>query len=170
MAALFTTPAIHAGNDPSIKWRPLQIGDYDRGYLRLLGQLTKAPEVPVSLWEETFRKMQSTGLYFTVVAEDTATNKIVAAATLLAEHKFIRGCGLVGHVEDVVVDKIARGKSLGLKVIEHLKDVAIKIGCYKLILDCSQDNVKFYERCGLKVKELQMAIYFPENEARRPKL
>lgn len=27
------------------------------------------------------------------------------------EYKFIRGCGLVGHVEDVVVDKSARGKS-----------------------------------------------------------
>uniref|UniRef100_A0A6T8N8Z3 Glucosamine 6-phosphate N-acetyltransferase n=1 Tax=Hemiselmis andersenii TaxID=464988 RepID=A0A6T8N8Z3_HEMAN len=170
MAALFDSPKIHPGSDPSIKWRPLQIGDYDRGYLRLLGQLTKAPEVPLSLWEETFQKMRSSGLYFTVVAEDVSTGKIVACATLLAEHKFIRGCGAVGHVEDVVVDKVARGKSLGLKVIEHLKDVARAIGCYKLILDCSQDNVKFYERCGLKVKELQMAVYFPENEGRRPKL
>lgn len=59
---------------------------------------------------------------------------------------------------------------MGLKVIEHLKHIATETGCYKLILDCSQDNVKFYEKCGLKVKELQMAIYFPENEGRRPKL
>jgi hypothetical protein len=41
-------------------------------------------------------------------------------------------------------------------VIEHLKHISRETGCYKLILDCSQDNVKFYERCGLKVKELQV--------------
>mmetsp|Transcript_7403 Transcript_7403/g.18497 ORF Transcript_7403/g.18497 Transcript_7403/m.18497 type:complete len:170 (-) Transcript_7403:124-633(-) len=168
--SLFDFPKLKGDAEGGILWRALHIGDYDKGYLRLLSQLTKAPEVAHGMWLEQFEKMRKSGCYFIVVAEQLSTHKIVACSTLLMEHKFIRGCGLVGHVEDVVVDKNVRGKSLGLKVIEHLKFIAKEMGCYKLILDCSQDNVKFYERCGLKVKELQMAIYFPENEARRPKL
>ena len=44
--------------DSGITWRPLHVGDYDRGYLRLLGQLTKAPEVSVEQWTSTFEKMR----------------------------------------------------------------------------------------------------------------
>ena len=29
-------------------------------------------------------------------------------------------------------------------------------GCYKVILDCSEDNVPFYNKCGLTKKEVQM--------------
>lgn len=29
-------------------------------------------------------------------------------------------------------------------------------GCYKVILDCSEDNIAFYQKCGLERKEVQM--------------
>ncbi len=29
-------------------------------------------------------------------------------------------------------------------------------GCYKVILDCAEHNVAFYEKCGLTKKEVQM--------------
>lgn len=38
--------------------------------------------------------------------------------------------------------------------------MAKEIGCYKVILDCSEGNVGFYERCGLVRKEVQMVKYF----------
>lgn len=31
-----------------------------------------------------------------------------------------------------------------------------ELGCYKVILDCSEDNVPFYQKCGLVKKEVQM--------------
>lgn len=34
--------------------------------------------------------------------------------------------------------------------------LAQELGCYKVILDCSEDNVPFYEKCGLTRKEVQM--------------
>jgi glucosamine-phosphate N-acetyltransferase len=39
------------------------------------------------------------------------------------------------------------------------------VGCYKVILDCSEKNVPFYEKCGFTVKEKQMVVYFEENDA-----
>lgn len=33
---------------------------------------------------------------------------------------------------------------------------AKEAGCYKVILDCAENNVAFYEKCGLTRKEVQM--------------
>jgi len=40
-----------------------------------------------------------------------------------------------------------------------LTDTAKEAGCYKIILDCSEDNAPFYEKCGLSRKEIQMVKY-----------
>ena len=53
--------------------------------------------------------------YQIFVVEETGKKKIVATATLILEKKFIRGCGLAGHIEDVVVDESVRGQKLGLR-------------------------------------------------------
>jgi hypothetical protein len=41
-------------------------------------------------------------------------------------------------------------------VVSDLLEFSKAAGCYKTILDCSEDNVPFYEKCGLKKKEVQM--------------
>jgi glucosamine-phosphate N-acetyltransferase len=48
-----------------------------------------------------------------VVIEEPTTGRIVASGSLLVERKFIRQCGLVGHIEDIVVHDSQRGKNLG---------------------------------------------------------
>lgn len=35
-------------------------------------------------------------------------------------------------------------------------EVCRQQGCYKVILDCSEANQAFYEKCGLTRKEVQM--------------
>jgi len=85
--------------------------------------------------------------------------KIIATATLLIELKFIRQCGKCGHIEDVVVDQNYRGLRLGVRVVEALITAAKESGCYKVILDCSEGNAVFYEKCGLVRKEIQMVRY-----------
>ena len=45
---------------------------------------------------------------------------MVAAGTLLTELKFIRGCGRVGHIEDVVVDASCRGLKLGQRCVSGM--------------------------------------------------
>ncbi|EFJ49388.1 hypothetical protein VOLCADRAFT_47170, partial [Volvox carteri f. nagariensis] len=82
--------------------------------------------------------------------------RVIATAAMIVEIKFIHNCGKVGHIEDVVVDPAYRGKKLGLKLISALVDTAREAGCYKTILDCSEDNAPFYEKCGLTRKGVQM--------------
>lgn len=45
-----------------------------------------------------------------------------------------------------------RGLGLGKLLIDTLLRLGDVVGCYKVLLDCSDDNVPFYERCGMQVK------------------
>jgi len=145
--------------DQDLFFRPLQSDDYERGFNELLGQLTVS-DVSKSKFDQRFAEMQAAGdVYYVLVCEDKRTNKLAAAGTVVVEKKFLRAGGLCGHIEDIVVDGNYRGKNLGIRLIEHLKAISIKVGCYKIILDCSEKNVAFYEKCGFKRKEVQMALY-----------
>jgi glucosamine-phosphate N-acetyltransferase len=88
-----------------------------------------------------------------------STSKIVACGTLLIERKFIHNCGTLGHVEDIVVATEQRGTGLGKLLIEQLKYLALKHGCYKITLDCDAKNERFYAKTEFETKGLQMCIY-----------
>lgn len=140
--------------------RDLEAGDYHKGYLQLLSQLTKVGDYDEATFKARFDEMSKrSDTYKVVIIEDLDKRQIIATATLVVELKFIRGCAKCGHVEDVVVDSTYRGLRLGLRVIEALMAAAQELGCYKVILDCSEDNVPFYEKCGLTRKEVQMVKY-----------
>ena len=42
---------------------------------------------------------------------------------------------------------------------------AKEAGCYKAILDCGEERVPFYEKCGLARKEVQMVRLFHPHSA-----
>jgi glucosamine-phosphate N-acetyltransferase len=90
--------------------------------------------------------------YFVVVVEETAQQRVVGAATLVAEQKFIRGASLAGHVEDVVTDASMRGRGVGKVLMEALLLLSRHVGCYKTLLDCDEKNVPFYAQFGFKPK------------------
>lgn len=83
-----------------------------------------------------------------------------AAATLLIEHKLLHNARSVGHIEDVVVDKESRGRGYGKVLIRFLVAMAQKQNCYKVILDCSDNNIGFYKQCGLELLGNEMGVYF----------
>ena len=94
-----------------------------------------------------------------IVIEDRKLRTIIGAGSVILEMKFIRNTGICGHIEDIVVDKTYRGKNLGLRVIQLLKELAYANECYKVILDCEDHNQKFYEKCGFHRKGVEMACY-----------
>jgi len=144
--------------------RLLEIDDYFRGYLPLMAQLSKLNYESITLeqFKNQYNKLNlntisSRSLIY--VIEDN--NKIVASGTILIEYKFIRDLGSVGHIEDIVVDSNYRNKGLGIYLINFLINLCEQLGCYKIILDCSNDLKKFYtNKCGLEEKDTHMVKYF----------
>jgi glucosamine-phosphate N-acetyltransferase len=102
-----------APGEPWLKVRPLQDGDYRRGFLQSLAQLTSVGEVSESQFLNRFAHMRASGDYYVTVIEDLRSNKIIGSASLVLEQKFIHGCAVRGRLEDVVVDDTYRGKQLG---------------------------------------------------------
>lgn len=134
--------------------------DIHHSYYELLGQLTQIDAKRMS-HEKTLDFLDSLDNHHSIfVVEQESTKEIVASGTLFIEKKLIRNYGKVGHIEDIVVHEKMRGYGLGKKMIDHLSEESKKMGCYKTILDCSDENVGFYEKCGYKQKGAQMAKYF----------
>ncbi|XP_057999612.1 glucosamine 6-phosphate N-acetyltransferase-like [Hevea brasiliensis] len=141
--------------------RKLEKSDKSKGFIELLQQLTVCDSISEKKFEERFQEINSYGNdHIVCVIEDDQSGKIIATGSVFIERKFIRNCGKVGHIEDVVVDSTARGRQLGKKIIGFLTDHAHSMGCYKVILDCSIENKAFYEKYGFKQKEIQMVKYF----------
>ncbi|KAJ1500746.1 hypothetical protein HMI55_003750, partial [Coelomomyces lativittatus] len=41
-------------------------------------------------------------------------------------------------------------------VLNALTSIGKKVGCYKIILNCAENNITFYEKCGFVKKEVEM--------------
>jgi len=80
---------------------------------------------------------------------------IVGVASLHIIEKLTRKMGLI---EDVAVDSNYRGKGIGIKLIQNLTSEAKNMGCDKIVLSSSKDNISFYEKSGFKVNEIQMVL------------
>jgi glucosamine-phosphate N-acetyltransferase len=137
-----------------LNFRRLEKADYDKNYLELLKQLTTVGDVSQEKYETTVNKM---GAEVWVVEFE---GKIIASVSLLLEQKIIHECGIVGHLEDVVVDKDYRKYGLGKFIIERIIKIAKERGCYKLIGDCKSELLGFYEKNGFESKCVQISIYF----------
>ena len=113
--------------------RSLCLEDYDRGYLSLLSQLTSVGEITREEWEARWHQLRdSNSTYYVIVVEDRSLARVVGAATLVRERKFIHSCGSVGRLEDVVVSDDYRGKQLGKLLVTTASLLAVKLGCYKV--------------------------------------
>ncbi|EIW66865.1 hypothetical protein TREMEDRAFT_34108 [Tremella mesenterica DSM 1558] len=135
--------------DDDLFLRPLASTDNARGHIELLTVLTSAPALSQQTYASTFQELKAAlNTYFVIVIVQRSTDKIVGCGSLVVERKFLRNAGLVGHIEDIAVSKSMQGRKLGLKIINTLEDIGKGVGCYKIILDCSQSNIPFYEKCG----------------------
>lgn len=131
-----------------LRFRPLEISDYDKGYAQLISQLTKVGTLDEETFQRQFKAMKATGCHYVFVIEDLDKHLIIANATLLIEHKFTHSTAQRGRVEDVVVHNDYRGQRLGLVMLETLTMLGKKLGCYKISLDCTPDMASYYKKFG----------------------
>ena len=93
---------------------------------------------------------------FCLVAKNKK-DEIMGTSTLHIIEKIDRRIGLI---EDVVVSKKFRGKSVASSIIKKLISISKKEGCYKTILNTDSKTEPFYEKLGFAQKNFQMEIRF----------
>ena len=141
--------------------RNIESSDY-KDHLNLYKQLTiiNPNEITIDMYEEFVNNLNNSHQIIGII--DRYTNKLIGTATIFIENKLIHNMGKVGHIEDVVIDEKYKGNGLGKDIVFYATSIAKKNGCYKVILDCSDDNIGFYIKSGYIKKGNQMALYFSE--------
>jgi glucosamine-phosphate N-acetyltransferase len=124
-------------------------------YLELLSHLTDAPDMPLHTFVENVHAICHMGTILVCRLE----GRVIGTGTLVCEPKLIHGGRFVGHIEDVVVHPDYRGQHVASTLLRMLVDEATARNCYKVILDCSAENIAFYEKNGFVQKNVQMAKY-----------
>jgi len=129
--------------------REIKKKDLTREYFELLDQLSPYP-IDRSDFVFSNEALYNFGIYqrnanHTILVA-LHNDIIIGTGAILIEYK-IRG-KICAHIEDVVVDNMYRGNRTGKLLIEELIKIAKHYKCYKVILDCSKENVPFYEKCG----------------------
>ena len=142
--------------------RTLDINDYGKNYLKLLSQLSsldikKVTKLQFVSWVEEVKANKN---HFIFIIENLNNDEIITSGTLLIEPKLINNFGLVGHIEDIIVDKRYRQLGLGKIIVSYLIEHSKILNCYKVMLNCSNNYTKFYQKLGFEKKDNGMAIYF----------
>jgi NDP-sugar pyrophosphorylase family protein len=115
--------------------------------LDCLSQLTKTPYVDHKILLEHISDSPNRGKYTHVVKFD---HRIIGLGSIIIENKIIRNMSSVGHIEDIVIHKDFRKYGMAKKLLNQLIDIGKQNNCYKIILNCSEEVIGFYEKVGFK--------------------
>jgi RimJ/RimL family protein N-acetyltransferase len=125
--------------------RNIEYDDFDKGYMDLMFEFTNY-QYPIT--KENFINFIDTQKnYKTIVIYSDKEKRIIGAGTIIIVHKIHNNP--IGQIEDVIISEKYRNNGFGKQIIEKLIDIGKnECKCYKIILNCLEKNIKFYENCG----------------------
>ena len=138
--------------------REIEQADLEKGFFQTLSNLAILGRIRDDLEQakKILQEIKSYPLYKIFVAVKNDDAEIIGSITLLIEQKFIHDGGKSGHIEDVVTRKEYEGIGVGSALVSTALAFAREKNCYKVILDCSEKNVPFYEKIGFRRNEISM--------------
>lgn len=138
--------------------REIEQADLEKGFFQTLSNLTILGRIRDDLEQakKILQEIKSYPLYKIFVAVKNDNAEIIGSITLLIEQKFIHDGGKAGHIEDVVTRREYEGIGIGSALVSAALAFAREKNCYKVILNCSEKNVPFYEKIGFRRNEISM--------------
>jgi glucosamine-phosphate N-acetyltransferase len=140
--------------------REIKEEDFSNGFFETLSNLSEVGIISnkIDQAKEILKRISKDKNYKIIIAEDKENHQVIGTATLLIEQKFIHNGGKAGHIEDVVTRKEYEGRGIGKEIMKELITIAKENGCYKIILDCDEKVIKFYEKIGFRKHSLMMRM------------
>jgi glucosamine-phosphate N-acetyltransferase len=142
--------------DPNIQIKELEDHHLINSFFDTLSNLT---EIGIDVYNKEFsRKIfekikKADNIKIFVAIKDL---DIVGSITAIIEQKFVHNGGKICHIEDVVTRKGFEKLGIGSILVEKVLELAIQEKCYKVILNCSEYNSKFYEKLGFYKHDVGM--------------
>ncbi len=120
---------------------------FNESFFETLRNLVDSPTLDQEKMKDVLTKMHK---QWTVILVAVNEHGIIGTTGLLIEQKFIRWWVLAGHIEDVAVRKWFEGKGIAGALLTRAIEIAKEKWCYKIILDCGEKMIPFYEKFGFK--------------------
>jgi glucosamine-phosphate N-acetyltransferase len=141
------------------------INNIKNQYLDLLKHLTVVEDMSDDSFINKINEISATGDIIICYNRDIEDQNIViiGSGTIIYEPKIIHGGRYVGHIEDIVTNKMYRSFGIAKKILEILVSLGNKKNCYKIILDCKDNLIDFYKKNHFKNTGQQMSLYFKSN-------
>ena len=142
--------------DPNIQVKELEDHHLINSFFDTLSNLT---EIGIDVYNKEFslkileKIKKSDNIKIFVAIKDS---DIVGSITSIIEQKFVHNGGKICHIEDVVTRKGFEKLGIGSILVEKVIEFAIQEKCYKVILNCSEYNSKFYEKLGFYKHDVGM--------------
>jgi glucosamine-phosphate N-acetyltransferase len=139
---------------PPIVVRQMFATDIKRGFLVALAALKPCDLTDDEAIDVFRRRLRQKIRTYVALMDD----RVVGTASLIVEPKFINHGGIVGHIEDVAVHQAYQHHGVGAILVNALLEECRQLKCYKVILDCDESVVPFYEKLGFHRWEQAMRI------------
>jgi glucosamine-phosphate N-acetyltransferase len=121
--------------------------EINEDYLDILSQLAPCGKMEVSVEDAKkahIRQIHRGRKSYTLKRE----GELVGLASIILDYRIPNYPKCAAHVEDVAIKKSEHGQGYGKVLMENLVKRAREMGAYKVILSCSDYNIKFYKKCG----------------------
>jgi glucosamine-phosphate N-acetyltransferase len=136
-------------------FRNIEYDDFDKGYIELMLEFTNY-NYPITK-EKFINFIDTQQNYKIIVIYSEIEKRIIGAGTIIIIHKIHNNP--IGQIGDVIISEKHRKNGFGKQIIEKLVDIGKnEYKCYKIILNCLEKNIKFYENCGFINVGLEMKL------------
>ena len=125
------------------------------GFYESLSALKPTASIGIDKAKVLFWERQYLGIRTIVVTMD---DYIIGTGSVFIEPKFLNGGSKVAHIEDIAVQKAYQKTGTGKMIMEELIAIAREANCYKIILNCRESVVSFYEKLGFHKNEKEMRM------------
>ena len=145
-------------NGNRIQVKELEEDFINDSFFETLSNLAEVDEVSKDVFEE-IKKSNNIKIFVAFI-----DGELVGTITALIEQKFIHKGGKVCHLEDLATRKGYENLGVGSILIEHVIKFATEERCYKVILDCSKNNLTYYKKFGFYEHEISMRYDIPKSK------
>jgi glucosamine-phosphate N-acetyltransferase len=123
-------------------------------YLNIMYEFTNYKyELSKEEFEKHIDEMESNKLKKILII--TKDDELIGAGTIFKMVKLHNNP--IGQIEDVIITEKFRNYGFGKILIKYLIEIGLKeFKCYKVILNCLEKNIGFYERCGFEEVGFEM--------------
>jgi glucosamine-phosphate N-acetyltransferase len=121
---------------------------YVKKYLDVIKQLSSYSKIS----NDKLLKIKNRKIYIMIKDE-----LVIGTGSIFLLKKY--HCKNISQIEDLVIDKHHRGKGYGKNLLEFLINESKKYDCYKIILDCKDENIPFYKKLNFNILGNNMNLY-----------